>query len=476
MALHVGSFERQYVIGQRLRVDGWPDPTVAEWAAQQFWHLNLHAGGTTYLSFAMIGRLAELLLRLNPLVRDALRLTYSHVFLDEFQDTTKVQFDLVRTAFLGSGTVVTAVGDIKQQIMRWANAMEDPFGRLETVFGAKRVSLFSNYRSSPKLVRIQHFLARALDANVPMPQSKKSETVAGDVCAVWRFSTPEVESAYLADFVATSIDRDDLKPRDFALLVRQKASDYADRLQPAFADRGLPLCNEAEMVGSVTLQDLLTEDFSRTLILLLRVATSVSAPKHWTECLLNLASLRGMDPGDHVAQRRLALDVDCFARRFQRDYSNPVGGRDDAEAVVAAVQDFVGRDVLIAAHPAYRQGDWFSKVMEACAIHLCKSAANSGDWAQALDGYEGQNAIPLMTIHKSKSLEYHTVMFVGLDDQAWWSFPNDPVEGKAAFFVAFSRAMQRVVFTYCESSGDIESVTPLYDLLETAGVDSLRLG
>lgn len=53
-----------------------------------------------------------------------------------------------------------------------------------------------------------------------------------------------------------------------------------------------------------------------------------------------------------------------------------------------------------------------------------------------------------MTIHKSKGLEYHTVIFVGLDDGAWWSFTNDQVEATAGFFVAFTRAKQRVVFTY----------------------------
>ena len=43
----------------------------------------------------MIGRLAELMLRHNPMARDALRLTYSHLFMDEFQDTTQIQYDLV---------------------------------------------------------------------------------------------------------------------------------------------------------------------------------------------------------------------------------------------------------------------------------------------------------------------------------------------------------------------------------------------
>ena len=127
MALGAGTFERNYLIGQALPAGGWPDPTASEWAADRFWRSALQEGRTTFLSFPMIGRLAELLLRLNPLARDALRLTYSHLFMDEFQDTTQVQYDLVRTIFLGSETVITAVGDVKQQIMRWANAIDDPF-------------------------------------------------------------------------------------------------------------------------------------------------------------------------------------------------------------------------------------------------------------------------------------------------------------------------------------------------------------
>lgn len=94
----------------------------------------------------MIGRLAELLLRVNPMARDALRLTYSHLFMDEFQDTTQVQYDLVRTIFFGTDAVITAVGDNKQQIMRWAMAMDDPFTTLEADFAATRTSLHNNYR------------------------------------------------------------------------------------------------------------------------------------------------------------------------------------------------------------------------------------------------------------------------------------------------------------------------------------------
>ncbi len=75
-----------------------------------------------------------------------------------------------------------------------------------------------------------------------------------------------------------------------------------------------------------------------------------------------------------------------------------------------------------------------------------------------------------MTIHKSKGLEYHTVIFVGLDDGAWWSFSQDETEATAGFFVAFTRAKQRVIFTYFVSRGTRTKIATLYELLTKAGV------
>ena len=476
MALDTKTFERTHLFGQPLPVDGWPDPIPAEWAADRFWNSFLHERKKTYLSFPMIGRLAELLLRLNPLARNALRLTYSHLFMDEFQDTTPVQYDLVKTIFLGSNTVITGVGDSKQQIMRWANAMDDPFGALETDFHAESTSLSNNYRSSPELVRIQHILAQALDPDTAKPVSKMEGTIDGDSCAIWNFSSPEVEAARLADYVVDEIKAHNLARRDFVLLVRQKGADYADVLAPAFADRGLPLRNEAALVGSVTLQELLTEEVSEILVRILRLATSDRAGVYWSECQRALSLLRGIHTSEDTVQTRLSRELDSFAREFRGAYPDPVGCKEDAQEVVKKVLDFVGRDRLITAHPAYRQGDWFGKVAKAVTKHLCASATNSTNWTETLDAYEGTHAVPLMTIHRSKGLEYHTVIFVGLDDEAWWSFPYDRVEGTAGFFVAFSRAKQRVVFTYCACRGNRKKIAPLYNLLQAAGVRSISVG
>jgi hypothetical protein len=421
MALTVKQFERGYLFGSPLPAEGWPEPSPGQWAAAHYWESSLR-GGKSHLSFPVIGRLAELLLRLNPMARDALRLTYSHLFMDEFQDATQVQYDLVRAIFLGADTIVTAVGDNKQQIMRWAMAMDDPFAAFDADFKAKRTPLYNNYRSSPELVRIQHILAQALDAKSVKPVSKTAAV-----------------------------------------------------LQPAFAAAGIPLRNEAGQAGAIMLQELLAEEASELIICVLRLAMTARAGRHWTECQEALGSLRGIGPDDEVEQARFAKELDAYSRRLGRDHLKPPSTEAAARKLVDDVLGFVGRGRLVAAHPAYGQGDWLEKVLASAATHLAQSAANAGDWTGTLDAYEGLHAIPLMTIHKSKGLEYHTVIFAGLDDGAWWSFAGDQVEATAGFFVAFTRAKQRVVFTYCARRGARTKIATLYNLLAQAGVQTFKV-
>ncbi|PIT03891.1 ATPase AAA [Bradyrhizobium nitroreducens] len=475
MAIGSKEFQRRWLFGAQLP-EGVPAITTpAEWAADQFWQSWIHGPGGSSLTFPMISRLAGLLVTSNPMVAQALRLTYSHLFMDEFQDTTQAQYDLARAIFLGSDTVVTAVGDNKQQIMRFALAMDDPFKLFETEFKAKRTPLLNNYRSSPDLVRIQDVLAKALDAKASTPVSKTKGTVAGDSCAVWDFSTPAIEADKLAEFVAKQMVEHKLLPRDFCILVRQKAADYYKKLEPAFAKQKLQLRNEVEQVGEVTMQELLVEEVSELVIVLLRLFTSVRAGRHWTACLDRMCQLNGLAFDDDSGRAKVVKSLNAFEVQFRKTYPTPVTSRADAIKVVQSLVDFVGKPNILAASPAYRQGDWFDKVCEAAALHLEASSKSASGWSDVLDEYEGVHAVPLMTVHKSKGLEYHTVIFVGLDDQAWWSFANDKIEATAGFFVAFTRAKQRVLFSYCAQRGDRTKIAALYQLLTKAGVKTVAV-
>lgn len=465
-------FERELLFGSPLPRE-WPvRPNVGQWATRKFWEASLMARGGSALSFPMISRLAELIIRINAYLRQALALTYSHVFLDEFQDTTHVQYQLTRTIFCRSPTVLTAVGDNKQQIMRWAMAMADPFAAFERDFNATRTTLLNNYRSSPELVRIQHVLAQAIDAGSLQAVSMTPGDIAGESCEVWDFRRQELEATGVASFIAAEIAAHGLRPRDFVLLVRQRAGDYMRLLEPALAAEGIVLRNEAAEIGPVRLQELLAEELSDLVVRVLRLSTAERAGRAWTECLEILADLRGIatERGEYA---HLGRELERFTAALKRQFPEPPPDAQTVTVLVGMILDFINRSEIAAAYPAYRQGDWMLKVIEAVTVHLGNSCEGQDDWSSALDAYEGTHSLPLMTIHKSKGLEYHTVVFLGLDDGAWWSFARDQAEATAGFFVAFTRAKQRVLFTYCPARGHRRQIAPLYELLERAGVQTV---
>lgn len=80
----------------------------------------------------------------------------------------------------------------------------------------------------------------------------------------------------------------------------------------------------------------------------------------------------------------------------------------------------------------------------------------------ALEGQEQRPGVP----HRH---------FLGLDDDAWWSYTQDPVDATAGFFVAVTRAKQRVIFTDSPERGQRTKVAPLDELLDKAGMPRIAL-
>ena len=120
--------------------------------------------------------LAIQILNKSKLARNAIRQTYSDVFLDEFQDCTGQQYELVKLAFQGTNIRLTAVGDTKQKIMGWAGALDGIFKTFAVDFSAVPLNMYLNFRSKPRLLRLQNEIICVLDPASVMPE----EQIAGD--------------------------------------------------------------------------------------------------------------------------------------------------------------------------------------------------------------------------------------------------------------------------------------------------------
>lgn len=437
-------------------------------AVAAYWQAQYDGQDDVLLAFPMINRLVELLIRENPSILKALHLTYPVVFLDEFQDTTFAQFQLLRTAFDGSGAVFTAVGDDKQRIMVWAGAMPDAFAQFEQNFAAERISLICNWRSHEDLVRIQHVIASRIDPNVEEPEARADRLVDGDVAAIWEFDTEDEESDCLAQWIENEVQTGNVEPHDVAILVRMRADEVEGQLSPAFTDRGLRLRNAARNVGDIAIQDLLGEDLTQILLRLIRLGATARSRDNWNAALLDLQFLEAVDPADETGQQLLQERLQKFVREMRptlRDL-NPVP--ESAAEVAQAARDFIGIEVLRQSFPSCQRRPDFDRVWNGFTLLLQESLKHSDTWAGALDEFEGLGQIALMTIHKSKGLEFHTIIFYGLDDQTWWSLTPNRREELNSCFVAFTRAKQRAFFTLCAERG--QPVVWIENLLAPAGV------
>ena len=343
-------------------------------------------------------------------------------------------------------------------------ALKDPFSMFEEDFKAERTRLSNNYRSSPRLVRIQHDIALSVDENAGQVESRVKADVDEEACVILEFATPEDEAKYLADFITSQIAQGMSTPRDFAVLVRQRPDLYFQRLEPVFRNWGLVVRNEGEI------QDILAERITNVLISFLRLGSRQRGGEHWIDCVQLSLMLRGSSPDDHVAFRLVQDELGELHAALRSSMNQLPVSLEQLRTLIDETLDFLGAGNIKLLYPEYHQGDWYSQVVEKAVSYLFQSCLNSTDWPSALDDFEGANSVPLMTIHKSKGLEYHTIVFLALDDKAWWNFQYEPQESRSTFFVAFSRAEQRVIFTYCPQRGGRSLVASLYQLLQGARV------
>lgn len=420
---------------------------------QAYWDHQYGSSAEVLLAFPMINRLVKYNLETNPEIHQALRLTYDAVFLDEFQDTTSAQFSLVRTCFEGAGTRLTAVGDDKQKIMGWAGAMDRAFDVFTETFDARRISLLSNWRSHEDLVRIQHVIAAQIDPDVEPALARANRQVDGEVSAIWDFDDREAEVRQIARWIRVEVNAGRVAPQDVAILIRMKANDVEGELGPALAAEGLILRNLDRRVGEIAIQDLLTEELFTTLFPLLRLAASGRNPEAWTDAQERLRILFGLSDEDDAALGRLQRDSGAFVREL-RAYMNehPPAEATATEALNRALA-YVGRERLVGAFANYQRPADFERVFQGFLILLRECACGHGQWPDVLDRFEGVGQVPLMTIHKSKGLEFHTMIFFGLDNRTWWSLKSDGGEEMNSFFVAFTRARQRAFFSFCSERG-----------------------
>jgi DNA helicase-2/ATP-dependent DNA helicase PcrA len=439
------------------------------------------------MDFADQMALAARLATTVPQVGLAERQRFRAVFLDEFQDTSEAQLQLLRSLFVAEGepVPVTAVGDPHQSIYGWRGASSTTLDRFRTDFRdpepARVLHLSTSWRNDRAVLAAANVVAGPLAATSRVEVrelAERADAGPGHV-AVARLATLEDEARHVVDWVVRRMAR---PGRSTAAVLCRKRSQF-DPVVDALEAAGVPF----EVVG---LGGLLHTPEVADLVALLHVVQDPTRGDRLMRlltgpsCRLGAADLDGLGEWSRVRQgiRRPGRGADLAPDASERasivealdDLPPAAWVGDDGQRLspvaltrlaglggavrrlrsltglglpelVAEAEVALGLDIEVLARPGYSPGaarahlDAFADV--AATFGASADRATLGGflaWLEAaVDEERGldlgwvearPDAVQVMTVHAAKGLEWDVVAVPGLVES---SFPaHSATQGK----------------------------------------------
>ena len=195
----------------------------------------------------------DLLLRAFFLLRDVASVReyyqdrFLHLFVDEYQDTNKAQYEMVRL-LAAKHRNITVVGDDDQSVFSFRGADIRNILSFERDFpDAKTVTLEQNYRSTQPILDIAHSVIR----NNPNRAAKRlwTETTVGDPVRLISVYDEREEALAVGAEIENLIGREGVSLAECAVLYRTNAQSRA--FEEVFLRRGIPY----QLVGGLRFYD-----------------------------------------------------------------------------------------------------------------------------------------------------------------------------------------------------------------------------
>lgn len=393
------------------------------------------ANGTNKIFIDNLLTLAIKILQARDDIRKMFSSSYSYVFVDEFQDTTDKQYKLLHLLFQNTTTKVLIVGDINQSIMLWAGARRTIFADFKKDFLAECKFLVKNYRASKEIQNVLEIIlefmqtSKAVMPEIPTPPQN---------CSFHVFTDEHQEASYIAHNINKTISNG-ICPNNICVLTRQNSAKYTEVLRAELTKVGI---NNLDMSD---LQDALKEPLGQLFSLFLK-ALICPTPKIMTKLFDINLDLNKVEFGDDKEE-----ELTTFIIQFISDQQTLITTETTVDELLFYIKSFIrrlGEKKIKGRWKQYKAIEYYNIIWQKLEIHLRTMCSQTGSLEEAVKLFSAENAVHLMNIHKCKGLEYHSVYFIGLEDQAFWDYNEQCFENNCAIYVALSRAKNRINITY----------------------------
>ena len=450
---------------------------------------------------------AELLLRSYELLanHDGLREHYqrrfSHLLVDEFQDTNTLQYKWLR-CLSGPHTAVFAVGDDDQSIYAFRGAKVANMQQFERDFATKDlpvklIRLEQNYRSHGNILDA----ANALIRHNQLRLGKNLWTSEGKGEPVRAFAAPgdRDEAAFVIDVVRGMAD-EGVRLDEIALLYRSNAQSRV--FEHALFGAGIPyrvyggmrFFERAEIknalaylrliaapdddsaflrvvnfpprgIGARTLEQLQETAQGQGTSLWQAAASGKMAGKAGGALATFVRLIEQLRYETHALPLQEAVEHVIEKSGLMAHYRGEKEGQDRVEnltELVTAADNYVREAQLATDAPMLSErvepeagvpeSGENEGATDPLTAFLAHAALEAGDTQEG----EGRPALQLMTVHSAKGLEFHTVFLTGLEEGL---FPHENSlseadgleEERRLMYVAITRARRRLYLSLAQS-------------------------
>jgi len=422
------------------------------------------------MDFDDLLRNAVELLRREPEVLEHYRRRFRHILVDEYQDTNKVQNELV-LLLAGEHHNVCIVGDQDQSIYRFRGADIRNILEFEAAFpDATVIVLEQNYRSTQTILDA----ANSVIANNLSRKPKELWTDEGDGHAIIRYHADDEgdEAQWVAHEIAKLHDSGDHRWGDVAVFYRTNAQSRV--VEEHLLRSGIPY----KVIGGTRFYDRReVKDALAYLKAVVNPADEVSVKR-----VLNVPK-RGV--GDSTV-----VKLDAWAARHGVTFAEALRRSEEAEvtgravkgiaeflSVLDAAAEATGEgpasvletvlarsgylDELQAAHSVEAEGrlenlaELVGSAREVTSVDEFLEQVSLVADVDALEASDDSSVV-LMTLHSAKGLEFPAVFVVGLEDGIFphlrsLTEPHELEEERRLAYVGITRARERLYLSHAWS-------------------------
>jgi DNA helicase-2/ATP-dependent DNA helicase PcrA len=408
---------------------------------------------------------------------ESYRNRFSYILVDEYQDTNRAQYELIKLLGGEHGNVCV-VGDDDQSIYGWRGAdIKNILDFNKDFPNAAIVRLEENYRSTPQILNLANHVIQANTSR--MGKTLRATHRGGEIVTVVRSLDERDEADFVVTEMLTRRSAMNLRLDDIAVLYRTNAQSRA--LEEQLRRQAVPY----RLVGAVRFYDRREiRDLMAYLKLIANPADdesfrrAVAVPKRGlgettiemlaeASRVRRLPMLQGAQDPEIISSLRpaargpLAEFVSLIAEL--RELATEAAVDELLEQLVDRIRygDYLKSEGPESAERLDNVRELISGAAEVVADELGEVGLRPLDHflqratlVVEASGAEG-DAVTLMTLHNAKGLEFPVVFITGLEDGLFplaKAFENPPLleEERRLFYVGITRAERKLFISYAE--------------------------